>query len=117
MLQSQLPKANATCEVCGRRYHVCHECEKMRSAGQFAWRQVVCSVQCYQKWLERKKEIESEQKHEETNLEKAEFVPEKSGKDATVTENETVTETSVNKPFEKGTAQKSKQTYNFKKHK
>lgn len=112
MLQSQLPKANATCEICGRRYHVCHECEKMRSAGQFAWRQVVCSVQCYQQWLERKKNDEAMSKKEEVKIEKAKFDSEKVGKDATA-EIENQTETNQPNP----SPSKQKPSYNFKKHK
>lgn len=53
MRQEDLPKANATCEVCGRKYYVCRPCIELRDRGTFGYRLVCCSLECYKVYTER----------------------------------------------------------------
>lgn len=53
MLQNDLPKANATCEVCGRPYYVCKPCIENRDKGIFGYKLVCCSHDCYKIYLDR----------------------------------------------------------------
>ena len=48
MNRNDLPKPNATCEVCGRMYRSCKTCAQLRSSGIEAWREHCDSIECYQ---------------------------------------------------------------------
>lgn len=38
---------NATCKVCGKKYHHCMKCEQVGS-----WRAVACSPECWNIWVD-----------------------------------------------------------------
>lgn len=46
--RNDLPPANMTCEVCGRKYRRCKTCAQMHSRGIEAWREHCDSIECYQ---------------------------------------------------------------------
>lgn len=39
---------NATCEICGNKYHVCEKCIKLRNNGMDNWRLHCDKAVCYQ---------------------------------------------------------------------
>ena len=47
MNRKDLPPANMTCEVCGRKYRRCKTCAQMHSRGIETWREHCDSVECY----------------------------------------------------------------------
>jgi len=49
--QELLPKANATCKVCGNPYYVCTNCLKYRDRGIYGWKLVADTPQCYQMYM------------------------------------------------------------------
>lgn len=48
MRQELLPKANATCKVCGNPYYVCKRCIELRDKGIYGWKLYCDTPQCYQ---------------------------------------------------------------------
>lgn len=40
---------NATCSVCGKKYHMCSDCSEVKSFTP--WRTVACSTECYKIYL------------------------------------------------------------------
>ncbi|MDE6418957.1 MAG: hypothetical protein K2K87_00335 [Lachnospiraceae bacterium] len=40
---------NTSCAVCGRRYHICNACQKLKAAK--SWRTVTDTMECYQIYL------------------------------------------------------------------
>lgn len=48
MKQANLPKANAECKICGKKYYVCVPCIKNKDKGIYGWRLVACCPQCFQ---------------------------------------------------------------------
>ena len=48
MRQELLPKANATCKVCGNPYYVCRRCIELRDKGIYAWKLDCDTPQCFQ---------------------------------------------------------------------
>ena len=71
MLQSMLPKANATCANCGKRYYICRDCEKLYNKGVFVWKKVCCSPECYQEYITKQGDDSAhEQKKAKKSLEK-----------------------------------------------
>ena len=38
-------KLNATCDICGKRYHICHSCEEAKSFK--AWRTITDTIEHY----------------------------------------------------------------------
>ena len=48
MRQELLPKANATCKLCGNAYYVCRRCIELRDKGIYAWKLDCDTPQCYQ---------------------------------------------------------------------
>lgn len=51
ILQSDLPKANAQCVICGRKYYVCEKCVKMHYNGIESWRLFCDSPKCYEAYI------------------------------------------------------------------
>ena len=66
--RGDLPKPNATCQVCGRQYRICNTCSKMKRAGIESWRTKCDSVECYQTL------IFTEQPISECTIEQLEYV-------------------------------------------
>lgn len=48
MRQEDLPKANATCVICGNRYYRCEKCIKLGSQGIYPWKLFCDTSKCYQ---------------------------------------------------------------------
>lgn len=47
MRQEDLPKANATCVICGNRYYRCEKCIKLGSQGISPWKLFCDTSKCY----------------------------------------------------------------------
>lgn len=47
MRQEDLPKANATCVICGNKYYRCEKCIKLGSQGVHSWKLFCCASKCY----------------------------------------------------------------------
>ena len=47
MRQEDLPKANATCVICGMKYYRCEKCIKLGSQGVHSWKLFCCASKCY----------------------------------------------------------------------
>lgn len=42
-------KLNATCSICGTKYHVCNDCSNTKSFAP--WKRITCSTDCYKIFL------------------------------------------------------------------
>lgn len=51
ILQSDLPKANAQCVICSRKYYVCEKCIKLHYNGIESWRLFCDSPKCYEAYV------------------------------------------------------------------
>lgn len=51
MNRKDLPKANATCKICGSPYYVCKSCERIRSSGGYSWKFDCDSHECFRVFL------------------------------------------------------------------
>lgn len=40
---------NATCDVCGKKYHMCYSCEEIKTFNP--WKRVVCTVECFKIYM------------------------------------------------------------------
>lgn len=47
MRQEDLPKANATCVICGNRYYRCEKCIKLGAQGIYPWKLFCDTSKCY----------------------------------------------------------------------
>ena len=48
MRQELLPKANATCKICGNPYYVCKRCIELRDKDIYVWKLDCDTPQCFQ---------------------------------------------------------------------
>lgn len=51
MNRKDLPKANATCKVCGKPYYICKQCVRLQANGVYSWRLDADSEQCFKVFM------------------------------------------------------------------
>lgn len=62
--RKDLPEANTTCKICGRRYRLCNRCLQLRSMGLESWREYCDCIECYQTYVVLSKDIDDITKEE-----------------------------------------------------
>lgn len=62
--RKDLPEANTTCKICGRKYRLCKRCLQLRTMGIESWRENCDCIECYTVYQVLKKPNEEITKEE-----------------------------------------------------